>query len=104
MGNDGVSNLFFSVDNTTVPQLLMRAVENDDSPVSYARAFHAAVLIPDADLTDLFDQIEDIVAQADETPTTLYVSFLFLHSGVAMLVDLELSHFFLFALLSMMAE
>ena len=62
-----------SVDNTTVPQLLMAAVENDDSPVNYGRAFHTAALIPDADLSDLFDQIEDIVAQADETPTTLYV-------------------------------
>ena len=51
----------------------MSAVENDDSPLSYARAFHAAALIPDADLSDLFDQIEDIVAQADETSTTLYV-------------------------------
>ena len=61
------------VDNTTVPQLLMAAVENDDTPLSYGRAFHAAALIPDSDLTDLFDQIEDIVAQADETPTTLYV-------------------------------
>lgn len=74
MRNNGMSNLSSLVDNTTVPQLLMTAVENDDSPLSYARAFHAAALIPDADLTDLFDQIEDIVAQADETPTTLYVS------------------------------
>lgn len=62
-----------SVDNMTAPQLLMAAVENDDSPLSYARAFHTAALIPDADLTDLFDQIEDIIAQADETSTTLYV-------------------------------
>ena len=76
MKNNGMSNLSSLVDNTTVPQLLMTAVENDDSPLSYARAFHAAALIPDADLTDLFDQIEDIVAQADETPTTLYVSLL----------------------------
>ena len=76
MRNNGMSTCTLSslVDNTTVPQLLMTAVENDDSPLSYARAFHAAALIPDADLTDLFDQIEDIIAQADETPTTLYVS------------------------------
>lgn len=53
--------------------MLMAAVENDDTPLSYGRAFHAAALIPNADLSDLFDQIEDIVAQADETPTTLYV-------------------------------
>lgn len=71
-------NLTSVVDNTTVPQLLMTAVENDDSPLSYGRAFHAAALIPNADLTDLFDQIEDIVAQADETPTTLYVSYMYL--------------------------
>ena len=51
----------------------MAAVENNDTPLSYGRAFHTAALIPNADLTDLFDQIEDIVAQADETPTTLYV-------------------------------
>ena len=51
----------------------MAAVENDDTPLSYGRAFHAAALIPNADLSELFDQIEDIVAQADETPTTLYV-------------------------------
>ena len=77
MGVDVVSllssSLFQTVDNTTTPQALMAALENDDSPLSYGRAFHAAALIPNADLTDLFDQIEDIVAQADETPTTLYV-------------------------------
>ena len=77
LGGD-VASLVFSplsqtVDNTTVPQALMAALENDDSPLSYGRAFHAASLIPNVDLTDLFDQIEDVVAQADETPTTLYV-------------------------------
>ena len=65
------------MDNGTVPQVLVTAVENDDSPYSYARAFLAASLIPDADLSVLFDQIEDIVAQADETPTTLYVCYFY---------------------------
>lgn len=64
------------VDNDTVPTSLMSAVESEDTPLSYAHAFLAAARIPDADLSVLFDQIEDIVAQADETPSTLYVSWL----------------------------
>jgi len=39
---------------------------------SFGQAFKAGSLIPDVDLSELFDQIEDVVAQADETPTTLY--------------------------------
>lgn len=57
-----------------MPLGLVAAVEDDDTPLSYAHAFLAAAHIPNADLSVLFDQIEDIVAQADETPSTLYVS------------------------------
>lgn len=57
-----------------MPTALVEAVESEDTPQSYAYAFLAASGIPDADLSVLFDHIEDIVAQADETPSTLYVS------------------------------
>ena len=53
---------------------LLQAVENEDTPQSYAYAFLAASVIPGIDLSALFENIEDIVAQADETPSTLYVS------------------------------
>ncbi len=56
-----------------MPSSLVEAVENEDTPTSYAYAFLTASQIPDADLSALFDNIEDIVAQADETPSTLYV-------------------------------
>lgn len=66
--------IFVVVDNDTVPAALMEAVEKEDTPQSYAYTFLAASLIPDTDFSALFENIEDIVAQADETPTTLYVS------------------------------
>lgn len=53
---------------------LIDAVEKEDTPQSYAHAFLAASVVADADWSILFDHIEDIVAQADETPSTLYVS------------------------------
>ena len=59
-----------------MPSGLVAAVDDEDTPLSYAHAFLAASRIPDADLSVMFDQIEDIVAQADETPSTLYVSVL----------------------------
>ncbi len=65
-----------TVDQDTIPASLVSAVENDDSPLSFAYSFLAASRIPDADLSVFFDQIEDVVAQADETSTTLYVSCL----------------------------
>ena len=52
----------------------MAAVEKDESPLSYAYGLLAASYIPETDLSLFFEQIEDIVAQADETPSTLYVS------------------------------
>jgi ribosomal protein S12 methylthiotransferase accessory factor YcaO len=61
------------VDNEAVLAALMEAVENEDTPQSYAYAFLAASRIPDVDVSPLFDSIEDIVAQADETASTLYV-------------------------------
>ncbi len=57
-----------------MPAALVDALEKEDTPQSYGHAFLAASVIPDADLTVLFDHIEEIVAQADETETTLYVS------------------------------
>ena len=66
--------LIYAVDTETIPTDLVDAVENDDTPLSYAHAFLAAACIPNVDLSVLFEQIEDIVAQADETPSTLYVS------------------------------
>ena len=60
------------IDNATVLPALLTAVENEESVLSSGQAFLTASLIPDVDLSELFDQIEDIVAQADETPTTLY--------------------------------
>jgi len=62
------------VDQDTVPASLAAAVEKDDSTLSYAYGLLAASYIPETDLSLFFEQIEDIVAQADETPTTLYVS------------------------------
>lgn len=53
---------------------MIKALENEDTPLGYAQAFLAASVIPDADLSELSNQIEDLVAQADESPTTLYVS------------------------------
>lgn len=64
----------YVVDKDTVPAALLEAVEKEDTPQSYAYAFLAASVIPDVDLSDLFGSIEDIVAQADEAPSTLYVS------------------------------
>ena len=69
-----IKALLLAVDHDTVPVSLVAAVEKDDSPLSYAYAFLAASRIPEADMSVFFEQIEDIVAQADETPTTLYVS------------------------------
>lgn len=61
------------VDNKAVLAALMEAVEREDTPQSYAYAFLAAAAIPEVDLSALFENIEDIVAQADETSSTLYV-------------------------------
>lgn len=52
---------------------VMETVEKEDTPQSYAYAFLAAAVIPNVDLSPVFETIEDIVAQADETPSTLYV-------------------------------
>ncbi len=62
-----------AVDKEALVAALMQAVEKEDTPQSYAYAFLAASVIPDVDLSALFDSIEDIIAQADETPSTLYV-------------------------------
>lgn len=62
-----------AVDNQAVLAALMEAVEKEDTPQSYAYAFLAASAIPEVDLSALFESIEDIVAQADETSSTLYV-------------------------------
>lgn len=55
---------------------LVEAVEKEDTPQSYAYAFLAASAIPEVDPAALFESIEDIVAQADETSSTLYVRLL----------------------------
>ncbi len=64
---------FTAVDGEITPSTLLLALENEDTPLGYAQAFLAASVIPNADLSDLASQIEDVVAQADESPTTLYV-------------------------------
>ena len=51
-------SFFVTVDNTTVLPALLKAVESEESPLSYGRAFLTASLLPDADLSELFDQIE----------------------------------------------
>ena len=68
------AHLLYTVPNDTLPAALIEAVESEDTPQSYAYAFMTAPLIPGMDLSVLFDHIEDIVAQADETSSTLYVS------------------------------
>ena len=76
-----------------MPTALVEAVENEDTPQSYAYAFLTASQIEGADLSALFDNIEDIVAQADETPETLYVSLAlyFCSRGMDGLLDLIVS-------------
>ncbi|XP_064383244.1 dolichyl-diphosphooligosaccharide--protein glycosyltransferase subunit 2-like [Halichondria panicea] len=67
-----MANQNMPIDNETAPAALLTALENEDTPFGYAQAFLAASVISDADLTELSNQIEDVVAQADESPNTLY--------------------------------
>lgn len=67
-----MANLGVQIDHATVIPALVTAVENEESLLSYGQAFKAASVIPEADLSDLFDLIEDTVPQADETPSILY--------------------------------
>ena len=62
-----------TVDKEALLASLMEAVEKEDTPQSYAYAFMAASVLPDVDLSPLFESIEEMVAQADETSSTLYV-------------------------------
>ena len=68
-----LSPLPSAADNEALLAAVVETVEKEDTPQSYAYAFLAASVIPNVDLSHVFESVEDIVAQADETPSTLYV-------------------------------
>ncbi|XP_070209693.1 dolichyl-diphosphooligosaccharide--protein glycosyltransferase subunit 2-like [Littorina saxatilis] len=68
-----LKNLGLSVDEKAVSASLLEALKTDDSPLSHGYAFMAASEMK-GDTSKFFDNIEDVVAQADEVDDK-YVQF-----------------------------
>eukprot|EP00731_Ephydatia_muelleri_P010701 Em0005g1287a len=85
-GQPSAENIYFAVQTLTnigaaisaetsqaVITKLLKAVETEESVASAGMAFSVGSLLPSsAGVNSLFEQIEDAVAQADETATSLY--------------------------------
>ncbi|KAL8582854.1 hypothetical protein ACOMHN_042687 [Nucella lapillus] len=68
-----MKNLGLSVDDKTVSASLLEALKSDDSPLSHGYAFMVASVLK-GDTSKFFDNIEDVIAQADEVDDK-YVQF-----------------------------
>ncbi|PVD32395.1 hypothetical protein C0Q70_07829 [Pomacea canaliculata] len=66
-------NLGLTVDDKAVSSALLEALKTDDSPLSHGYSFMVAAELK-GDITKFFDNIEDVIAQADEVDD-IYVQF-----------------------------
>jgi oligosaccharyltransferase complex subunit delta (ribophorin II) len=76
------TNLGLGVNSESVLASVLTALDDDETIQNTALAFLTASQLPDVDLTAIYDLVEDVVAQADETPTTLYYDSLETTSNV----------------------
>ncbi|KAK7467780.1 hypothetical protein BaRGS_00036968 [Batillaria attramentaria] len=69
----GLKNLGLAVDDKAVGSALLEALKTDDSPLSHGYSFLVAAELK-SDTTKFFENIEDVIAQADEVDEK-YVQF-----------------------------
>lgn len=66
------TNLGLSINSETILSSIMTIIDNEETIYNSALAFLTAAQLDNIDLSGVFELIEDVVAQADETPSSLF--------------------------------